>query len=267
MEMLNYSLTKNKSITELIMTESNYLGPFGFFSNSNLKYFKFREMYHKTALAFARDFKLNSDLISLNVSFDFSEEMVHYVDLVRGIIETLSNHKNLESLTLENSYIWTLKYEIKYKITERKIDHEFQSLLNIPSLRSLNLTRCIKSKENFKKFLLELNQNETLTNLVIDFKWNDPNVDLNFEINNNSIEFLDFAGNHESKARIDFTNNFQLLKSIFKIPTLRSLTLSGNELGNIGMEYVCSMLSENHKIQHITINGNSISLISKRIVF
>jgi hypothetical protein len=65
-----------------------------------------------------------------------------------------------------------------------------------------------------------------------------------------SIEYLNLEN-----CRIDFTKNFKFLENIFDISSLKSLNLSVNELGMNGVEFIISMLGNNHQLESLTLSG------------
>jgi hypothetical protein len=75
--------------------------------------------------------------------------------------------------------------------------------------------------------------------------------DLEINLENVNHEHLSLDG-----CKIDSTKNFKFLKNLFKMPYLKSLNISGNELGIDGAKFIISMLENNHKLEHLTVSGN-----------
>jgi hypothetical protein len=184
MKIFNESLVVNKSLTNLDLSNSNFVGPYEFLEKNNLKKFRFPKIFHKSksTLNVCKHLKSNSSLKSLDFSMGYPHQNIS-LEGFGELIEILSQHENIEEIGLNNYF----------KVNEPK---DFHKLLKNPNLKELSLRQSLSSSDSFEKIISALNENKSLVFLDISdneldylkINWKD------FEIKNENIEILNLTG-------------------------------------------------------------------------
>jgi hypothetical protein len=178
MKILNESLIKNDSISELDLSSSNFKGPFGFLQKKNLKVFSFLRIWKTLKKDHFQDFifnlQCNRSLMDLDLSIG------HFsMTYLTEIISVLSEHKSIEVIKMN-------------KFTGINNSKKLYKLLKNPNLKELKLKGSIRLPESFEKIFQELNENQTLTTL--DISGNILNESLLTKIKNETLQKLHMTG-------------------------------------------------------------------------
>jgi hypothetical protein len=164
MECFEESLVKNKSITNLDLSYSNYSGSFQFLQNNILKKFSFAKIWStKLDLKnFFENLKLNESLTILDLSFKrhhigYKSDVGKKYPEIHKFIEMMSNFPgNVEHLILN-------------LMSETKEMYDFHKLLKNPKLIKIELKNSFSSEtvKSLANLLNGLNENNTLLSLDI----------------------------------------------------------------------------------------------------
>jgi hypothetical protein len=155
--ILGDTLKKNKSITNLDFSRTNYSGSFDFLQNNILKNFSFVDLWNLTFdfQNFLFNLKSNESLIELDVSyrqFWTYGEIEKEMNEIHEFIDTMSGFKG-------NIYDLKLNY-----LGWKSNTYPIFKLLKNPKIQKLELMSCLSIK-SVVDFMEELKSNETLTSL------------------------------------------------------------------------------------------------------
>jgi hypothetical protein len=198
-KILNECFMKNKSITNLDLSYSNFKSSFDFFQNNILKILTFKTIWdvldEEDFNNFFQNLKSNQSLTELDLSFGYEEGIIDSKQNIHKFIDFISEEGNIEYLTLNN-------------FSHVKDSFDFHNLLKNSKLIKLSLVSSFPA-ENPKPIadlFKGLNENKTLLELKIsgndmkgsDIDWNDmkgSDVDWNeIQITNSSLELINLSG-------------------------------------------------------------------------
>jgi hypothetical protein len=189
MEILGESLTKNRSVTDLDLSNSNYSSSFNFLKKNFLKKFSFAKIWGLEIdfKNFFENLKFNESLTKLNLSFGY------------GLSEDDNSlvHKFIDFMAEFNGNVEELIFNIL-----PQNNYQLEKLLKNQKIRKLDLMGShLDNSETILNLFKELNKNDTLIYLDI------SNTDLReanwdeLQFENSTIESLNFMGNSNKRSK------------------------------------------------------------------
>jgi hypothetical protein len=198
MEILGESLTKNRSVTDLDLSNSNYSSSFNFLNKNFLKKLSFEKICELEIdfNNFFENLKFNESLTKLNLSFEKYGLNEDDNSFVHQFIDLMAEFNgNVEELILE--YLPQNNYQLEKLLKNQKI-------------RKLDLTGShLDNSETILNLFKELNKNDTLIDLDIsDIDMREAFWD-ELQFQNSTIVSLNFMGNSKISKSKDVELIFQ----------------------------------------------------------
>jgi hypothetical protein len=250
-KILNNCFMKNKSITNLDLSYSNFKSSFDFLQNNILEILTFSKIWdvlnEEDFNIFFQNLKSNQSLTELDLSFmDYGEGIMDSKQNINKFIDFISEEGNIEILTL-NYFFHTF---------------DFHKLLKNSKLKKLRLVSSFpqKNPKPIADLFKILNENTTLLELKIsenDMKGSSVNWN-EIQITNSSLEIINISGN-PIKLKLgngfDFSKNSNFFKNILNIPSLVDLNIKSNILGKNELKFLCEFLETNTTLEILLFSG------------
>jgi hypothetical protein len=232
LSMFYDALSHNKNIEHLKIANNTHLPT----ESNNVEYFNFDclpknlksldisniEFTKYQMESLLMGLERNDSITSLDFSFsNFSNFSFLRKMKLKSFKYNMKNYTSMEGNSLESPGKYLINHRTIEEITLMDGSFDLQSMLKNPKLKSLKFNK-IREK------------------------------DLKINLKNVNLEHLSLDG-----CKIDFTKNFKFLENLFNLPCLKSLNISGNELGIDGAKFIISMLENNHKLERLTVSGNN----------